>query len=147
MSFVHSCPSAIRAFVSKRYSCTCVHSIFAHSRLNAIRAIENTRHSFTRNCCCFIYFCAMVYEASLGGVFRIILWILIISFIIRLVARLAIPRVVRGAQERMQEEMRRRQEAARPPRREGQVTVETDKRSSAHADKGDYVDFVEIKED
>jgi len=89
----------------------------------------------------------MVYEASLGGVFRIILWILIISFIIRLVARLAIPRVVRGAQERMQEEMRRRQEAARPPRREGQVTVETDKRSSAYADKGDYVDFVEIKED
>lgn len=89
----------------------------------------------------------MVYEASLGGVLRIILWILAISFIIRLVARLAIPHVVRGAQERMQEEMRRRQEAARPPRREGQVTVETDKRSSSNTDKGDYVDFVEIKED
>ena len=89
----------------------------------------------------------MVYEASLGGVLRIILWILAISFIIRLVARLAIPHVVRGAQERMQEEMRRRQEAARPPRREGHVTVETDSQRSSKTDKGDYVDFVEIKED
>jgi hypothetical protein len=89
----------------------------------------------------------MVYEASLGGVIRIILWILVISFIIRLVARLALPHVIKGAQERMQEEMRRRQEAQRPPRREGQVTVESDKRSSSNTHKGDYVDFVEIKED
>lgn len=89
----------------------------------------------------------MVYEASLGGVIRIILWVLAISFIIRLIARLAIPHVVRGAQERMQEEMRRRQDAARPPRREGQVTVETNTKGTSKADKGDYVDFVEIKED
>jgi hypothetical protein len=89
----------------------------------------------------------MVYEASLAGIIRIIFWILVISFIIRLVARMALPHVVRGAQERMQEEMRRRQEAARPPRREGEVRVETDRRGKDHDQGGEYVDFVEIKED
>jgi hypothetical protein len=47
----------------------------------------------------------------------------------------------------MQEEMRRRQEAARPPRREGEVRVETDRRGKDHDQGGEYVDFVEIKED
>jgi len=89
----------------------------------------------------------MVYEASLSGIIRIILWILFISFIIRLVARLAIPHVVRGAQQRMQDEMRRRQEAARPPRREGDVRVEVDNKGKGKDQGGEYVDFVEIKED
>jgi len=89
----------------------------------------------------------MVYEASLAGVFRIIFWILIGSFIIRLIVRLALPHVVRGAQERMQEEMRKRQEAQRPKRREGDVTIEMNDRNSGKSQKGDYVDFVEIKED
>jgi len=89
----------------------------------------------------------MVYEASLSGIIRIIFWILVVSFIIRLVARLALPHVVRGAQERMQEEMRRRQEAARPPRREGDIRVETDRRGKDNDQGGEYVDFVEIKED
>jgi hypothetical protein len=47
----------------------------------------------------------------------------------------------------MQEEMRRRQEAARPPRREGEVRVETDRRGKDNDQGGEYVDFVEIKED
>ena len=89
----------------------------------------------------------MVYEASLGGVVKIILWILFISFIIRLVARLAIPHVVRGAQERMQEQMRNQQRAQEDRRREGEVRVESNNRDKGRNDDGDYVDYVEIKED
>ena len=89
----------------------------------------------------------MVYEASLGGVIRIILWILAISFIIRLVARLAIPHVVRGAQERMQEQMRNQQRAREDRRREGEIRVESNKRDKGRNDDGEYVDYVEIKED
>lgn len=89
----------------------------------------------------------MVHEASLAGIFKIIFWILIVSFIIRLVARLAIPHVVRGAQERMQEQMRNQQRARADQRREGEVRVESDTRGKGNDQGGEYVDFVEIKED
>jgi hypothetical protein len=89
----------------------------------------------------------MVYEASLAGIIRILLWILAISFIIRLVARIAIPYVVRGAQERMQEQMRNQQRAQEDRRREGEVRVESNKSGKGRNDDGEYVDFVEIKED
>lgn len=89
----------------------------------------------------------MVYEASLGGIVKIILWILFISFIIRLVARLAIPHVVRAAQDRMQEQMRNQQRAREDQRREGEVRVESNTRNKGRKDDGDYVDYVEIKED
>ena len=89
----------------------------------------------------------MVYEASLGGVLKIIFWILVVSFIIRLVARLAIPHVVRGAQERMQEQMRNQQRAREDRRREGEVRVESNTRPKGRNNDGEYVDYVEIKED
>jgi hypothetical protein len=89
----------------------------------------------------------MVYEASLAGIIRILLWILAISFIIRLVFRIAIPYVVRGAQERMQEQMRNQQRAQEDRRREGEVRVESNKSGKGRNDDGEYVDFVEIKED
>jgi hypothetical protein len=89
----------------------------------------------------------MVYEASLAGIIRILLWILAISFIIRLVARIAIPYVVRGAQERMHEQMRNQQRAQEDRRREGEVRVESNKSDKGRNDDGEYVDFVEIKED
>ncbi|MFM7234996.1 MAG: hypothetical protein ACKO7B_15725 [Flavobacteriales bacterium] len=89
----------------------------------------------------------MVHEASLGGIIRILFWILVVSFIIRLVARLAIPYVVRGAQERMQEQMRNQQRAREDRRREGEVRVESNKGGKGRKEGGEYVDYVEIKED
>jgi hypothetical protein len=89
----------------------------------------------------------MVYEASLAGIIRIVFWIFVISFIIRLVARLAIPHVVRGAQERMQEQMRNQQRAREDRRREGEVRVDSNKSSKGRNESGEYVDYVEIKED
>lgn len=91
----------------------------------------------------------MIYEASLSGVVRLIFWIIAISFVIRLIARLALPLVVNKAQESMKRQAeqfyRQQQEAARP-RREGEVTVESTTRKPHQAPSGDYVDFVEIKE-
>jgi hypothetical protein len=89
----------------------------------------------------------MVYEASLGGVIKIIFWILVVSFVIRLIARLAIPHVVRGAQERMQEQMRNQQRAREDRRKEGEIRVESNNHGKGRNDDGDYVDYVEIKED
>jgi hypothetical protein len=89
----------------------------------------------------------MVYEASLAGILRIIFWILVVSFVIRLIARLAIPHVVRAAQDRMQEQMRNQQRAQEDRRREGEVRVETNNRDKGRNNDGEYVDYVEIKED
>lgn len=87
----------------------------------------------------------MMYEASFSGILRIILWILIISFIIRLVARLALHHVIRKADERMKENIRRQEEARRPQRPEGHVTIENDKKQKGKSGD-DYVDFVELKD-
>lgn len=87
----------------------------------------------------------MIHEASLSGILRIIFWILIISFIIRLIARLALPHVMRKADEQMKENLRRQQEARRPARPEGHVTIENNNAGKTKSGD-DYVDFVEIKD-
>ena len=89
----------------------------------------------------------MVYEASLAGILRIIFWILVVSFVIRLIARLAIPHVVRAAQERMHEQMRNQQHAREERRPEGEVRVESHPNNKSKNNDGEYVDYVEIKED
>ena len=89
----------------------------------------------------------MVYEASLAGILRIIFWILVVSFVIRLIARLAFPHVVRAAQDRMQEQMRNQQRTQEDRRKEGEIRVESNNRDKGRNDDGDYVDYVEIKED
>jgi hypothetical protein len=92
----------------------------------------------------------MIHEASFSGILRILFWIILISFIVRLVARLALPVVVRKSQEQMRQQMeaamRRQREQSQPPRPEGSVTVEKPSSKSRPTDDGDYVDFVEVKE-
>lgn len=86
-----------------------------------------------------------VYEASLMGVIRILLWLFLISMIIRLVARLALPVVIRKAEQTMRDRQNGFHKTQNSPRREGEVTIETP-RTSAASKEGEYVDFVEIKE-
>jgi hypothetical protein len=87
-------------------------------------------------------------EASLSGVIRIIFYILLASFIIRLIARLALPYVIRKSEQAMREKAaefyaRKQQEEYR---KEGEVRVEKNKNTgSSKKDEGDYVDFIEIK--
>lgn len=94
----------------------------------------------------------MIYEASFSGVVRIIFWFLVITFLIRLVARLAMPIVVQRSQEHMRKQaeafMRQQQaqqEAARR-RQEGDVTIERPSNDRRKNNDGEYVDFVEIKD-
>ena len=47
----------------------------------------------------------------------------------------------------MQEQMRNQQRAREDQRREGEVRVESSARNKGRNDDGDYVDYVEIKED
>jgi len=89
----------------------------------------------------------IIIEASMIGIFRIILYVLLFTFIIRLVARLALPYVVKKASARMQDRMdemqRQRQNAERP---EGHVTVEKKSTSSpTKKEDGDFVDYEEVK--
>ncbi len=86
-----------------------------------------------------------MYEASFSGILRIIFWILIISFIIRIVARLALPHVIRKADERMKENMHRQRESQRPQRPEGHVIIENNKTNKTKSGD-DYADFVELKD-
>ena len=77
---------------------------------------------------------------------KIIFWILTISFIIRLVARLALPHVIRSAEERMRERMNNFQANQQPPRKEGEVSIENKSKNSTKSKDDDYVDYVEIKD-
>jgi hypothetical protein len=88
-----------------------------------------------------------VYESSLSGVLRIILWLILISFLIRLIARLALPVVIKKADQAMRDRAAAYQSQNQPPRPEGQVTVEKSNGGSGKkADGGDYVDYVEIRD-
>ncbi|HEY8404637.1 MAG TPA: DUF4834 domain-containing protein [Flavobacteriales bacterium] len=86
----------------------------------------------------------MVYEASLTGVLRIILWIIAISFILRLIARMTLPYVMKKAEENMRQRMADFQQQQR---QEGDVTIQSGPRtSSTSSNEGEYVDYVEIKD-
>lgn len=90
----------------------------------------------------------MIYEASIGGVFRIILWIIVISLLIRFIARLTAPIIIRKVQDEMKQKMNEHFESRQPKRSEGDVSINS---SSSHSHikknhEGEYVDYVEIKD-
>ena len=89
----------------------------------------------------------MVYEASLSGVLRIIFWIIVISFLVRLIARLALPYVMKKTEENMRQKMNDFQNSQRPQRQEGDVSIQSGSAHKSNSSKdGEYVDYVEIKE-
>ena len=89
----------------------------------------------------------MVYEASLSGILRIIFWIIAISFLLRLIARLALPYVMRRAEENMRQKMNDFQNSQRPTRTEGDVSIDNggSPNNSKNRD-GEFVDYIEIKD-
>jgi hypothetical protein len=86
-------------------------------------------------------------EASLSGVLRIILYLIIASAVIRFIARLAVPYVVQKSQENMRKQAEEFMRQREPQRPEGEVRVQSNqnKNKSNQAD-GEYVDYVEIKD-
>ncbi len=88
----------------------------------------------------------MIQEASFTGVIRIIFYIILISFIIRLVARLALPIVVKKAEDNMRKRADNFYKSQQSQRPEGDVKVESDKKKEKREIDGEYVDYVEIKD-
>jgi hypothetical protein len=84
----------------------------------------------------------MIYEASWRGLFNFIFWLVAISFILRLIARLAAPYVVRNMQKQMRDQMNQFQNTSQRQRAEGDVTVE---KNGTRA-KEEYTDYIEIKD-
>ncbi len=93
----------------------------------------------------------IIQEASLTGVFRLILIVLIIyyafSFLVRYVLPLMMRKYVNDFQKQFTNENQRSQEEMNR-KREGEVSikfVDKDKNKSQHPDDGEYIDYEEIK--
>lgn len=92
-----------------------------------------------------------IQEASLTGVFRLILIVLFVYYAFSLIMRYVMPRLMRkyinDFQKRFTEENQRPQEEMNR-KKEGEVSikfVDKDKNHSEHPDDGEYVDYEEIK--
>lgn len=85
-------------------------------------------------------------EASISGVFRIIFYILIFSALLRLIARLAVPYVVKKSQDNLRKQAEDFYRQQQPQRPEGEVRVETKANANSKSNDGEYVDYVEIKD-
>ncbi|MEN9347621.1 MAG: DUF4834 family protein [Flavobacteriales bacterium] len=94
----------------------------------------------------------IIEEASVSGLLRTLFYFFLGYMIIKLIARLALPYVISKGEEAMRQraaqfyENQHKQSAEQ--RREGEVRVEQKQSAqSKYKDEGDYVDFVEIKND
>ena len=93
----------------------------------------------------------IIQAASLSGVFRLILIVLIIyyafSFLIRYIMPVIMRKYVNDFQKKFSEENMRAQDEMNR-KKEGEVSikfVDKDKNKSQHSDDGEYVDYEEIK--
>jgi hypothetical protein len=93
----------------------------------------------------------IIQEASLNGVFRLILIVLIIyyafSFLMRYILPMVMRKYVNDFQKQFTQENRHSQEEMNR-KKEGEVSikfVDKDKNKSQHPDEGEYVDYEEIK--
>jgi uncharacterized protein HemY len=93
----------------------------------------------------------IIQEASLNGVFRLILIVLVIyyafSFLMRYILPMVMRKYVNDFQKQFTQENRHSQEEMNR-KKEGEVSikfVDKDKNKSQHPDEGEYVDYEEIK--
>lgn len=89
-------------------------------------------------------------ESSLTGLFRLILYILVIYAIYSFVVRVVFPLLIRNAVQGMQKQQEnlRDQSYASGKKKEGEITIEyVDPKPVKPADSGqdDYVDYEEVK--
>jgi ABC-type multidrug transport system fused ATPase/permease subunit len=93
----------------------------------------------------------IIQAASLTGVFRFILIVLVIYYAFTFIMRFIVPKLmqkyVNDFQKKFSEENMRAQDEMNR-KKEGEVSikfVDKDKNKSQHPDDGEYVDFEEIK--
>lgn len=82
------------------------------------------------------------------GIFRTIIFIAIVYFVIRLFTRYLLPLIVENKVKEMQKKMQEQQRQQKHSgKREGEITIEYDPGSKnvRNRDEGDYVDFEEVE--
>jgi len=75
----------------------------------------------------------LMMEASFSGFLRMLFWFFVLSFLFRWLMRMYFTA--------------KYQRPSADHRREGEVTVEHKRKTHSLADEGEYVDFIEIKDD
>jgi uncharacterized BrkB/YihY/UPF0761 family membrane protein len=76
----------------------------------------------------------VVHYATLGSVIRTILWIIFISYILRLIARMSVQYAMNKTQEELDRQMRQNQAPKDAPKKASKEPI------------GEYVDYIEIKD-
>lgn len=75
----------------------------------------------------------LMFESSFSGFIRMLFWFFVLTFLFRWIMRMYFS--AKYSRQHYDH------------RREGEVTVETKKKTRSIADEGEYVDFIEIKDD
>jgi len=93
----------------------------------------------------------IIYEASVTGIFRLILILTVVYAVYKIITRLILPSVMRkyinDFQQRYTEQNNRTRDN-QPQKKEGEVSitfVDKDKNKARNPDDGEYVDYEEIK--
>jgi hypothetical protein len=81
---------------------------------------------------------ALMY-ATLGGVIRTIFWIILISYLLRFIARMSVQYAMNKTQEEMQRQFQQQQHQ--------QQYQNKQQSSKSHEPVGEYVDYIEIKDE
>jgi hypothetical protein len=93
----------------------------------------------------------IIHEASITGLFRLILIIVTVYAVYTIFIRFIIPAVMRKYLKDFQQrftEQNQRERNSQPLKKEGDISisfVDKDKKNSRNPDDGEYVDFEEIK--
>jgi hypothetical protein len=93
----------------------------------------------------------IIYEASITGIFRLILILTVVYAVYKIITRLIVPAIMRkyitDFQQRYTQQNQRSREN-QPQKKEGEVSitfVDKDKNKAHNPDDGEYVDYEEIK--
>ncbi len=78
--------------------------------------------------------------ATLGGVIRTIFWIILISYLLRFIARMSVQYAMNKTQEEMQRQFHQQQQYQQQQYQQKQSTRSKDP-------VGEYVDYIEIKDE
>ncbi len=77
----------------------------------------------------------VVLYATLGSVIRTILWIIFISYLLRIIARMSVQYAMNKTKEEVERQMRQSQGPRETPKKTSKEPI------------GEYVDYIEIKDE
>ena len=87
-------------------------------------------------------------EASVQGLFRTILIIVAVYYVLKIIGRFAAPIIIKKAASKFEERFKNQQQAAEPKEKIGETIIDKKPSSSktSNDNVGEYVDFEEVDE-